>query len=94
MIKIYSYGEVPNSEIFAREESISRVSDTVTDIIRTVREQGDAALFSFCEKFDGAKLSALEVSDEEIEEAIAGTEEDSERRKSRSGSSRRAYSSR
>ena len=76
MIKIYSYGEVPNSEIFAREESISRVSDTVTDIIRTVREQGDAALFSFCEKFDGAKLSALEVSDEEIEEAIAGTEEE------------------
>lgn len=76
MIKIYSYGEVPNSEIFAREESISRVSDTVTDIIRTVREQGDAALFSFCEKFDGAKLSTLEVSDEEIEEAIAGTEEE------------------
>lgn len=76
MIKIYSYGEVPNSEIFAREESISRVSDTVTDIIRTVREQGDAALFSFCEKFDGAKLSALEVSDKEIEEAIAGTEEE------------------
>ena len=49
MIKIYSYGEVPNSEIFAREESISRVSDTVTDIIRTVREQGDAALFCVVE---------------------------------------------
>ncbi len=70
MIKIYSYGEVPNSEIFARENPTANVSDTVSDIIAEVVKNGDAALYAFAEKFDGAKLSSLEVAPEEIEEAL------------------------
>ncbi len=70
MIKIYSYGEVPNSEIFARENPTANVSDTVSDIIAEVVKNGDAALYAFAEKFDGAKLSSLEVTPEEIEEAL------------------------
>ncbi len=71
MIKIMKYGEVPNSEIFARGESGINVEGIVSDIIANVRKNGDAALFEYCEKFDKAKLSSLLVSEEEIEEAIS-----------------------
>ncbi|MFD1032105.1 histidinol dehydrogenase [Metaplanococcus flavidus] len=42
----------------------------VKDIIRTVREDGDAALLRFSKKWDGAELANLRVSREEIEEAV------------------------
>ena len=70
MIKILKYSEVSKSEIFAREESNINVEDIVADIIEDVRKNGDKALFSYCEKFDKAKLESLEVSKEEIEEAF------------------------
>lgn len=71
MIKILKYGEVPNSEIFARTEPAVNVEDTVAEIIKNVRERGDAALFEYCERFDKAKLSSLLVSEEEIDEAFS-----------------------
>lgn len=74
MIKIYNYGEVENSEIFARENISENVEDAVSAIISDVRKNGDKALFAYAEKFDGAKLSALEVSAAEIEEALASVE--------------------
>ncbi len=74
MIKIYKYGEVKNEEIFARENIASNVEGVVTDIIENVKKNGDRALFEYCERFDGAKLSALEVSDAEIDEAFASVE--------------------
>ena len=74
MIKIYKYGEVPNSEIFARDNIDSGVENIVCDIIYNVRKNGDKALFEYCEKFDKATLSTLEVSGEEIDEAFASVE--------------------
>lgn len=74
MIKIMKYGQVPNSEIFARDNIAANVEDKVTEIINEVKREGDAALFRFCEKFDGAKLESLEVSPEEIDEAFAAVE--------------------
>ena len=74
MIKIMKYGELPNSEIFAREEQKTNVADIVADIIATVRREGDAALFAYNKKFDGCDLTALEVSEAEIEEAFAAVE--------------------
>ncbi len=71
MIKILNYAEVSKSEIFARYDTASNVADIVTDIIANVRQNGDKALFEYCEKFDKAKLSSLEVSDSEIEEAFS-----------------------
>ena len=70
MIKIMKYGEVPNSEIFARSVPKTDVAGTVSEIIENVRKNGDAALFAYCEKFDKAKLSSLVVSKEEIDEAL------------------------
>ena len=70
MIKIMKYGEVPNSEIFARGEVKMDVESIVSDIIANVRANGDKALYEYCEKFDKAKLTSLLVSNEEIEEAL------------------------
>ena len=70
MIKIYKYGEVENSEIFSRMADTVDVSDIVTDIIENVKANGDKALFEYCEKFDKAVLTSLEVTEEEIEEAF------------------------
>ena len=70
MIKIMKYGEVSPEEIFARGETSFDVADIVTEIIDNVKANGDKALFEYCEKFDKAKLSSLEVSAEEIEEAF------------------------
>ena len=70
MIKIMKYGEVDNKDIFARGTAATSVEDIVTGIIENVKANGDKALFEYCEKFDKAKLTALEVSAEEIEEAF------------------------
>ena len=70
MIKIYKYGEVENKDIFARAEATVDVSAIVTDIIENVKKDGDSALFTYCEKFDKAKLASLEVTEEEINEAF------------------------
>ena len=69
MIKIMKYGEVPNSEIFARSETITKVEGIVSDIIADVRVRGDAALYEYTERFDGARLEVLRVSEQEIDEA-------------------------
>lgn len=71
MIKIMKYVEVSNSEIFARSVPETDVAGTVAEIIESVRKNGDAALFAYCEKFDKAKLSSLVVSKEEIDEALS-----------------------
>ena len=70
MIKILKYGEVPNSEIFSRVVPKVDVTSIVSDIIENVKQNGDKALFEYCEKFDKAKLDSLEVSKEELSEAM------------------------
>ncbi len=74
MIKIYSYGQVPDEEIFARENIASNVEGIVSEIIKTVREKGDEALYSYAAQFDKVQLTALEVTDREIEEAFCAVE--------------------
>ena len=74
MIRIYRYGEVPNGEVFARENIAANVEAVVSDIIEDVWKNGDEALKSYGAKFDGATLDSLEVSAEEIEEAFRQVE--------------------
>ena len=74
MIKILKYGQVQKDDIFARTEPTVNVEAVVTEIIAEVRAKGDEALFAYCEKFDGVKLNALQVSQEEIDEAFAQVE--------------------
>ena len=71
MIKIMKYGEISKDEIFARGKTSFDVGDIVTDIINNVKANGDKALYEYCEKFDKAKLSTLEVTEEEINEAFS-----------------------
>ena len=71
MISIYKYGEVSNEEIFARVEPAVNVEQIVADIIADVKVRGDEALYYYCEKFDRAKLTSLEVTPEEIEKALS-----------------------
>ncbi len=71
MIKIYEYGQVSNDELFQRGIPKGSVEGVVSEIIADVRSRGDDALRDYSEKFDKVKLDALEVSREEIEEAVA-----------------------
>ena len=71
MIKIYALGQMSDEEIFARNEIRANVEDTVAAIIADVRARGDEALFEYTRRFDGAELSALRVSREEIDQACA-----------------------
>ena len=71
MIKILKYGEVANSDIFARTEPKINVEATVAEIIANVVARGDAALKEYCRRFDKAELDSLLVSEEEIDEAMS-----------------------
>ena len=74
MIKIMKYGQVPNSEIFARVTPAVNVEQIVADIIANVRANGDRAVLDYNLKFDKADLDTLLVSQEEIDEAFATVE--------------------
>ncbi len=69
MIKIYQWGEVPAEEIFARVNPTASVEGIVAEIIAEVIKNKDAALYAYAEKFDKVKLTALEVTQEEIDRA-------------------------
>ena len=74
MIRIMKYGEVPNREIFARSMPTVNVEETVAEIIRNVREKGDAALKEYTARFDGAQLDGLLVTEAEMAEAMEKVE--------------------
>ena len=74
MIPIYEYGQVPNSEIFARDNITSNVEGAVTEILAQVAARGDEALREYTLRFDKADLANLEVTEAEIDEAFAAVE--------------------
>ena len=74
MIKILKYGEVSNSEIFARVVPEVDVTAIVSEIIENVKTKGDEALFEYCEKFDKARLTSLEVTAQELRDAMTQVE--------------------
>lgn len=76
MIRILDYKQIENKEIFARMSPKSQVEDIVTEILEDVKKNGDEALFRYCEKFDRAKLTKLEVSPEEFDEAMEKVDAD------------------
>lgn len=74
MIPIYEYGQVPNSEIFARENIAANVEGAVAEILAQVAARGDEALREYTLRFDKAYIARLEVSEAEIDEAFAAVE--------------------
>ena len=71
MIKIINYKDIDPSEILDRKENVFNVADTVSEIIKTVRSEGDAALFEYSKNFDKVELSSLEVTQDEIDKAFS-----------------------
>ncbi len=45
--------------------------EAVKDIIQDVKDNGDQAMFRYAEKWDGAQLSSLRVTDEEMAQAVS-----------------------
>ena len=76
MIRLLRRGEISEDEIFAREQIQSRVEAPVAEIIKEVRLRGDEAIKEYCLRFDGAQLLSLEVSREEIDEALSAVDGD------------------
>ena len=72
MIRIYD--SINEEQIFAREEEKTDVSAAVRAILEDVRQNGDDAVRRYCEKFDGATLSSLELSREEWEAGAAAVD--------------------
>ena len=67
---IIEYNENEIENLVKRSQSdVNQVISIVTDIIENIKENKDAAVKSYTEKFDKAKLENLKVTDEEIKEA-------------------------
>lgn len=75
MIRIIEDAVSRREEIFSVSENVRDVSGVVSEIIAKVRKEGDAALFFYNEKFDGAVQDKLRVSDVELDEAIKSVPE-------------------
>lgn len=74
MIRIMKYGQLPDCEIFSRAVPETDVEKTVSEIIAKVCSEGDAALRELTERFDGAALDELTVTEEEIAAALETVE--------------------
>ena len=71
MIRIFDFDKVAPEEILNRDIRAEADVEAVVDaIIADVRARGDAALRDYARKFDGAELDALEVSRQELDEAL------------------------
>lgn len=74
MIQILRWGQVPNSEIFARIVPMANVEQAVADILADVKSRGDEAVLDYTRRFDGVSLETMAVSRQEMEEAMASVE--------------------
>ena len=71
MIRIFNSAQVSRADILyrGRSGSTQAVEQAVADILADVQENGDAAVLRYAEKFDGVKLDALRVPQQEIDAA-------------------------
>ncbi|MDW7731446.1 MAG: histidinol dehydrogenase [Methanolobus sp.] len=58
-------------KLINRGGELADVGETVATILRDVKENGDEALRSYTKKFDRADITDIEVSQEEIDEAVS-----------------------
>ena len=76
MIRRYKLSEISLDQILCRDIRAEKNVDAIVDeIIADVRANGDEALKKYAEKFDCAKLDALEVTKEEIDAASESGDE-------------------
>ena len=71
MIPILKLKELSDEQILNRDiQAEENVSAAVDAVIAAVRTRGDAALLDYTDRFDGVKLSCLQVTDQEIASAM------------------------
>ena len=75
-MKILNLNETDKNTLFLRTLEDSGVSETVADIIRDVAQNGDDALLSYARRFDRAELTCLEVTEAELNAALASMPEE------------------
>lgn len=77
-LKIYKNAEDAAAILARGGFEDEALANSVREIVRGVRDGGDKALFSCCEKFDGSVLNkdTLFVSEKEIKDAYAATDKD------------------
>ena len=73
MIRTISYTSAEDLRFLERDNT-QDVTAIVKDIVANVRQNGDAALYEYSRKFDKAELTALEVTEAEIDEAFRQVE--------------------
>lgn len=72
MIPIEKFNALRPEDILRRKAGAEENVDAAVDaILADVRARGDAALLEYAEKFDGAKLESVELSQEEWDAAVA-----------------------
>ena len=71
-MKIYKYPSREEwKELTERPHlDVSQLNNTVADVLKNIRENGDKAVMEYEEKFDHASLETLAVTAEEIENAL------------------------
>lgn len=76
MIKIYNTKNITIDAILSRENTSvdSTIEKTVADILLDVKNKGDEALLYYSQKFDGANITSLKVTKEEILEGYNQTD--------------------
>lgn len=74
MIRIMELEKIDKNEIFSRVTPKFDVEKIVSEIIETVKKDGDKAIFDYCEKFDKVRISNLEVTADEFDEALSEIE--------------------
>ena len=70
MISILPYSETAKETVFSRVVPEVDVTGAVKEIIANVVKGGDQALLEYCTRFDGANLTSLAVTAEEIDAAM------------------------
>ena len=70
MIRILRSGQDAESEILARTKPVEDVTDTVAEILRNVKLNGDRALREYTLQFDGTSPETLQVGADEIRDAL------------------------
>ncbi len=70
MIPIYKAADLAEKDILTRDNiAQADVEEAVSEILRSVQQEGDAALFAFSWRFDQVELSQLEIPRRELEAA-------------------------
>ena len=76
MIKILRAAETDTENLITKKiQQNNEIEKLVDGIIADIRAGGDAALREYTERFDGVSLDSIEVTEEEMNEAFASTDE-------------------